>query len=827
LIDAPVLVTRGRAFRIPDGVPAGTVYRAISHLQVRDPSRLSGTTGEYPDDVKRFTKLPESTPDRIERFTANLTRRADGPYETARVVELWLERTKTYSLNASHDPSEPVAEQFVFEMERGYCEYFATSMVVMLRSQDIPARYVVGYAPGERVGEDTYEVRAMDAHAWVEVYFADVGWVRFDPTPAAPRRASERRAQSPDEIDPRPIVPGSPGENGTEIRPTPGEWLLSPPYQVRLNATPVPGDRVTATVTKDGKPTEGVVVTFDGEPVGATDRNGNVTAVVPYVENLTVGARRPRSDESENGDDDGGEDDTRADLVGSLRSGSSSGSGFPADARWRFRSRSFDFPRGRPVGSGSNSPDRTTGGHLAAVGGVGGGASVGSLGEKADEGNGNENGGNRTYDVKTDVSITTDGTFAPGRSASVVATIGDVPVRNASVTVDGRTVGRTDDRGRVRVDLPESARGSVAVAIERGEVVERASIELARMHVHLRPDTLVLLPGQESTVVVTVGETPVPDAPVWVDGRRVGRTGPEGRTRVALPVENAVRIRSVGPVLSRTVRVSSLFANLVGLVVVALAPVAGAAVVVWRRGPTRDEAVDSLRSAADTARTWLSSVARRVVAVVVSGFILSGRMLYDVGRRAVRTVRRAREVAVPVAVRVASVSYPSLALGVVRAGARPLLWLWSVLAPGAPGTGPYDSPRGPDDVCPGDGHGRDGRSVDGGSPLVSVRAAWGAFVRSLPVRRPETMTPGEIRRRAVELGFPERPVSRLTELFRAVEYGGREPTERRRKRATEAFERVSDSRGDSSPRPVEDSSTDGPDGGRDRTGNARPERDDP
>ena len=74
MIDAPVLVTRGRAFRIPDGVPAGTVYRAISHLQVRDPSRLSGTTGEYPDDVNRLTKLPESTPDRIERFTANLIR---------------------------------------------------------------------------------------------------------------------------------------------------------------------------------------------------------------------------------------------------------------------------------------------------------------------------------------------------------------------------------------------------------------------------------------------------------------------------------------------------------------------------------------------------------------------------------------------------------------------------------------------------------------------------------------------------------------------------------------------------------------------------------
>ena len=67
-------------------------------------------------------------------------------------------------------------------MKRGYCMYYATAMVMLLRHEGIPARFVEGFLPGERVGmQET--VRTQNAHAWVEVYFPRFGWVTFDPTP--------------------------------------------------------------------------------------------------------------------------------------------------------------------------------------------------------------------------------------------------------------------------------------------------------------------------------------------------------------------------------------------------------------------------------------------------------------------------------------------------------------------------------------------------------------------------------------------------------------------------------------------------------------------
>jgi len=146
----------------------------------------------YPDAIAdRYTRLPDSTPARVTDRTRRLTENADTPYETARVIETWLENNRAYSLNVSR-PSGNVADAFLFEMERGYCTYYATTMAVMLRSQDIPARMVVGYSTGQRVAEDEWVVRGHDAHAWVEVYFPEVGWVQFDPTPAGPRESARR-----------------------------------------------------------------------------------------------------------------------------------------------------------------------------------------------------------------------------------------------------------------------------------------------------------------------------------------------------------------------------------------------------------------------------------------------------------------------------------------------------------------------------------------------------------------------------------------------------------------------------------------------------------
>ncbi len=65
-------------------------------------------------------------------------------------------------------------------MDEGYCVYFATTMVTMLRTQGIPARMTVGYTSGQRIDENQWVVRGLNSHAWVEVYFPDQGWVQFD-----------------------------------------------------------------------------------------------------------------------------------------------------------------------------------------------------------------------------------------------------------------------------------------------------------------------------------------------------------------------------------------------------------------------------------------------------------------------------------------------------------------------------------------------------------------------------------------------------------------------------------------------------------------------
>ncbi|XVH32553.1 transglutaminase TgpA family protein [Haloferacaceae archaeon DSL9] len=163
----------------------GERYTVRSSQPVDDSETLSEAGTDYPSDVEaRYLQLPDSTPDRVGDFTTELTADDENPYETAVTIERYLESEKAYSLDIER-PDGDIADAFLFEMEAGYCTYYATTMVAMLRSQGIPARYVSGYTPGERVAEDRWVVRGQNAHAWVEVYFPEHGWVAFDPTPGA------------------------------------------------------------------------------------------------------------------------------------------------------------------------------------------------------------------------------------------------------------------------------------------------------------------------------------------------------------------------------------------------------------------------------------------------------------------------------------------------------------------------------------------------------------------------------------------------------------------------------------------------------------------
>ena len=177
----------------PDGsLSNGDGYTVESRVVSASPGELREAGTDYPDGVvNRYTQLPANQPERVGERTARITANADNPYDTARVVEQWLENNREYSLDVER-PNGNTADAFLFEMESGYCTYYATTMVSMLRTQGIPARLVVGYTPGERVAQDTWVARGLDSHAWVEVYFPDTGWIRFDPTPSGPREAAER-----------------------------------------------------------------------------------------------------------------------------------------------------------------------------------------------------------------------------------------------------------------------------------------------------------------------------------------------------------------------------------------------------------------------------------------------------------------------------------------------------------------------------------------------------------------------------------------------------------------------------------------------------------
>ena len=131
-----------------------------------------------------YLQLPEDM-QWITGFTGKIIAGLNDGMEMARAIESFLRNNYTYSLVPSVPPPNinPV-RYFLLEEKKGYCEHYATSMVLMLRSAGIPARVVSGYMGGEynRYGR-YYIVRQKDAHTWVEA-FIDGTWVRFDPTPA-------------------------------------------------------------------------------------------------------------------------------------------------------------------------------------------------------------------------------------------------------------------------------------------------------------------------------------------------------------------------------------------------------------------------------------------------------------------------------------------------------------------------------------------------------------------------------------------------------------------------------------------------------------------
>jgi transglutaminase-like putative cysteine protease len=180
----------------------GDRYKVASRISYADAQSLRGASTNYPDWIEEtYLQLPDTITAETLALADELTAASNNPFDKAIAVRDWLRTNIDYNdqIPAPPEDAEPV-HHILFVTQEGYCNYYASAMAVMLRSQGVPARIVSGYAQGEYDEETfSYRVRASNAHTWVEVYFPAYGWIQFEPTAALP-------------VDTRPETAGGGGD---------------------------------------------------------------------------------------------------------------------------------------------------------------------------------------------------------------------------------------------------------------------------------------------------------------------------------------------------------------------------------------------------------------------------------------------------------------------------------------------------------------------------------------------------------------------------------------------------------------------------------------
>ena len=160
-------------------------YEAVSDIAAAAAEELRSAGRNYPPQIMAIDLRLPPIDSRVPQLASQITASARNDYDRAAAIESYLRTHYGYTLQLpGTQPRDPIAN-FLFERKQGHCEYFASSMAVMLRTLGIPSRVVTGFRSDEFNDlTGNYVVRAKDAHAWVEAYFPGYGWHEFDPTPA-------------------------------------------------------------------------------------------------------------------------------------------------------------------------------------------------------------------------------------------------------------------------------------------------------------------------------------------------------------------------------------------------------------------------------------------------------------------------------------------------------------------------------------------------------------------------------------------------------------------------------------------------------------------
>jgi protein-glutamine gamma-glutamyltransferase len=178
----------GGAVFDPDPDHPVNTYEARSNIAQPTPAQLRAASQDYPPDILlNDLQTPSSLDPRIPRLAEQVTASESNNYDKATAIEHYLRTHFTYTLQLPNRLHRDPLANFLFERKQGHCEYFASSMAVMLRTLGIPSRVVNGFRTGEfNDVTSQYLVRASNAHSWVEAFFPGYGWISFDPTPPAP-----------------------------------------------------------------------------------------------------------------------------------------------------------------------------------------------------------------------------------------------------------------------------------------------------------------------------------------------------------------------------------------------------------------------------------------------------------------------------------------------------------------------------------------------------------------------------------------------------------------------------------------------------------------
>lgn len=167
----------------------GGSYRETSLLSTPSKQALRETNQDYPAWVQaRYLQLPTGLTQRTRDLAVQITAEKTTAYDKAEAITAYLRNAITYQNMVPVAPAnQEILDWFLFDLKSGYCNYYASAEVILLRSLGIPARLAAGYAQGTLdPNTNEYKVLRKDSHAWPEVYFPNFGWVEFEPTVIQP-----------------------------------------------------------------------------------------------------------------------------------------------------------------------------------------------------------------------------------------------------------------------------------------------------------------------------------------------------------------------------------------------------------------------------------------------------------------------------------------------------------------------------------------------------------------------------------------------------------------------------------------------------------------